>query len=38
MTLMEIVIKIALFFAVFYGAIAITSFISKKLNKKEKKE
>ncbi len=33
MTVMDIVIKILLFFAVFYGAIMITAFVSKKIRK-----
>ena len=33
---MDIIIKIALFFAVFYGAIAITALLTKRLNKKKK--
>jgi len=37
MTIMDIIIKILLFFAVFYGAIAITSFISKKIRKKKER-
>jgi len=36
MTLMDIIIKIALFFAVFYGAIAITALLTKRLNKEKK--
>ena len=36
MSLQDIIIKILFFFAVFYGAIAITSFVSKKLNLAEK--
>jgi hypothetical protein len=44
MTINDIIIKVTLFFIVFYGAIALTSFISKKLqnkkhkNKSEKKD
>jgi len=38
MTFQEIMIKILLFFALFYGAIAITSLISNQLRKKEKKD
>ena len=38
MSLMDIIIKILLFFGVFYGAIAITSFVSKKIRDKEKKK
>jgi hypothetical protein len=34
---MDIIIKIALFFGVFYGAIAISSFASAKIRKKLKK-
>jgi len=37
MTLMDIIIKILLFFSVFYGAIAISSFVGKKIREKEKK-
>jgi len=36
MSLMDIVIKILLFFGVFYGAIAITSWISQKIRNKKK--
>jgi NADH:ubiquinone oxidoreductase subunit 3 (subunit A) len=40
MTIMDIIIKILLFFTVFYGAIILTAFISKKIrlsqNNKEK--
>ena len=36
MTLQEIIIKIMLFFALFYGAIAITSIISKIIKKSNK--
>ncbi len=32
MSFQEIILKIILFFGVFYGAIAITAFITKKLN------
>lgn len=32
MSFQEIMLKILLFFGVFYGAIAITAFITKKLN------
>ena len=35
MTLMDVILKIALFFAVFYGAIAITAWVSKKFSKRE---
>lgn len=35
MTLMDIIYKIALFFAIFYGAIGITSLISKKIREKQ---
>jgi len=38
MSLMDIIIKILLFFGVFYGAIAITAFVSKKVREKEIKE
>jgi len=39
MTLTDIIIKIALFFTVFYGAIVLTSFIGKKIRKvKDKKK
>lgn len=31
MSISEVMIKIALFFAIFYGAIGISSFISKKI-------
>ena len=34
MTLQEIIIKILFFFGVFYGAIGITAFISKKIREK----
>ena len=34
MSIEEILLKILLFFGVFYGAIAITAFISKKIRKK----
>ena len=37
MTVMDIVIKILLFFVVFYGAIMITAFVSKKIRKYEEK-
>jgi len=37
MTLMEIIIKILLFFSIFYGAIALTTFFAKKIREKEKK-
>ena len=36
MSLMDIIIKILLFFGVFYGAIAITSFVSKKIREKKR--
>ena len=36
MTLIDIIIKILLFFGVFYGAIAITSIVSKKIREKDK--
>ena len=36
MTIMDIIIKILLFFAVFYGAIAISAVVGKKI--REKKE
>lgn len=35
MTVLDIVIKILLFFLVFYGAIMITSLVSKKLRKSQ---
>jgi len=42
MTFQEIIIKILLFFGIFYGAIGVTAFISKKIRErnqeKEKKE
>lgn len=38
MTLMEIIIKILLFFAVFYGAIAISAFVGRKIRGKEEKD
>ena len=38
MTLIDIIIKILLFFGVFYGAIAITSIVSKKIREKDKKK
>ena len=34
MTLQEVIIKILFFFGVFYGAIGITAFISKKIREK----
>ena len=34
----EIIIKIFLFFGVFYGAIGITAFISKKIRERDKDE
>jgi len=34
MTLQDIIIKMLLFFTLFYGAIAITAFISKKIREK----
>lgn len=34
MTLLDIIYKIALFFLVFYGAIMLTSLISKKIREK----
>ena len=37
MTLFDIIIKGLLFFLVFYGAIMITSFISKKIKEKRDK-
>jgi len=36
MTLQDIILKILFFFAVFYGAVAITSLVSKKFNLAEK--
>jgi len=36
MTLTEIIIKILLFFTVFYGAIVISAFIGKKIREKNK--
>ena len=36
MSLNDIIIKVTLFFMVFYGAIALTSFISKRLQNKKK--
>jgi len=38
MTLQEIIIKILFFFGVFYGAIGITAFISKKIREKKEGE
>jgi len=38
MSMMDIIIKILLFFGVFYGAIAITAFVSKKIREKEDKD
>jgi len=38
MTLQEVFLKILFFFGVFYGAIGITAFISKKIREKKKKE
>jgi len=38
MSLQEIIIKILLFFGVFYGAIGITAFVSKKIREKKEKE
>jgi len=38
MTLQEIIIKILFFFGVFYGAIGITAFVSKKIREKNKDE
>jgi len=35
MTLMDIIIKILLFFSVFYGAIAISAFVGKKIREKQ---
>jgi len=37
MTLTDIIIKIALFFTVFYGAIVLTSFIGKRVRKEKDK-
>ena len=36
MTLQDIILKILFFFAVFYGAVAITTLVSKKFNLAEK--
>ena len=36
MSLQEIIIKILLFFGVFYGAIGITAIVSKKIREKKK--
>ncbi len=36
MSIEEILLKILLFFGVFYGAIAITAFISKKIHERDK--
>jgi len=38
MSLQEIILKILLFFGVFYGAIGITAFVSKKIREKKEKE
>lgn len=38
MTIMDIIFKILLFFAVFYGAIAISAFIGKKIRNKTSKK
>jgi hypothetical protein len=38
MTIMDIIIKILLFFAVFYGAIAISAFVGKKIREKQEDE
>jgi len=38
MTLQEIIIKIALFFALFYGAVAITTFITRWLQESKKEQ
>jgi hypothetical protein len=38
MNLQEIIIKILFFFAVFYGAIGITAFVSKKIREKDKEK
>ena len=38
MTLQEIIIKILFFFGVFYGAIGITAFISKKIREKKEED
>ena len=35
---MDIIIKILLFFSVFYGAIAISAFIAKKIREKDEKK
>jgi hypothetical protein len=38
MSLQEIILKILLFFGIFYGAIGITAFISKKIRERRTKE
>ena len=38
MTLTDIIIKILLFFLVFYGAIMLTAIVSKKIRKLQDKE
>lgn len=38
MSFQEIILKILLFFGVFYGAIAITAFVTKHLNLSKEKE
>jgi len=38
MTIMDIIIKILLFFFVFYGAIVLTSMVSKKIRKSQSKD
>jgi hypothetical protein len=38
MSLQEIILKILLFFSIFYGAIGITAFISKKIRERKAKE
>jgi membrane-anchored glycerophosphoryl diester phosphodiesterase (GDPDase) len=38
MTVIDIVIKILLFFIIFYGAIMITAFLSKKIKKSQNDE
>ena len=35
---MDIIIKILLFFAVFYGAIAISAFVGKKIREKQEED
>jgi len=38
MSLIDIIIKILLFFGVFYGAIAISAFVGKKIKEKNEKK